>query len=721
MGLCLGCLYGSTLLNRQPIDACVTDETAVKGVVQGLVDTREIRPGQTRQRFRFRVMRWQPVECTGPQVLLLSYYGDERIESGKILHLRIGVKRNWGQANPGSVSFQAWYAFAGIDATGTVKSVLKRQTARSIDTAGLLVHQRAALLDRIDTAALSGFSKALLKALVAGDKSGITQLMWQRFAVLGINHLFVISGLHIGLVAAFGYGLGAGLSRLIQLFQGPPLLLIAPLCSLAFAFFYAGLAGFSLSTLRALLMTACFLLASLLSRASRPWQGFLIAACGVLLLNPLSSLSAGFWLSFLAVAWLLWVNPFLGVGQRSVAPHPLRSRILRVAMLHVSLCLLMLPLTLLWFGGASVIAPMANVVFVPMVSFFVVPVVLLGTALAFLDAQIGYWIWEVAMWPLATLLSVLEQVAGSWLRQLYWPGATRVLDVVLMLAGLVLWPLLTSWRARILACVLFVPALLPAPVDNRGISVSFLDVGQGTAIVVQAGQRVLIYDTGGGDPLGHNNARSVIAPFLRHHGVNQIDTLVVSHPDLDHSAGVRTLLAQFPVGQAYVSQSVTGLADAAICRTGLAFSWPGGVQFQFLAPSNPALHSSNNASCVLQVTLPGGDVVLLAGDINTQRELELVRFWRGKLASDYLLAAHHGSRTSTSPAWLKWVSPQVVIVTHGQANSFGHPHTEVVSRIRSAAIEFESTAEHGALLFHTGPMNQLVYRRWRSGLDFYWL
>ncbi len=717
IGLCVGGLYGNTLLGRQPAAACLVDGAVVTGSVVGLIEAREIRPGKTRQRFHFRVTRWQPLECAGPRQLLLSYYGDELIAPADTLELRITVRRNWGQANPGSVSFQAWYAFAGIDATGTVRSVLKRHVAASVPAGGVLTQQRASLIGRIDTGDLSPQAKVLLKALVAGDKSGITPSLWQRFQVLGINHLFVISGLHIGLVAAFGYVLGAVLSRLIQLLRGPPVLTVAPVCSLLCALSYAALAGFSLSTQRALLMTSCFLFGGLLLRQSRSWQGLLVAACGVLLFNPLSMLSAGFWLSFVAVAWLLWISPFLGLGYR----HAGLTRLTRLAGLHGSLCLLMLPLTLWWFGGASVLSPIANFIFVPLVSFYVVPLVLVGTALAVLDIPLWQWIWQIALWPLTTSLTVLEQAFEPVLSRLYWPGAAQLLDVMLALAGLVFWPVCVDRRSRILVCMLFVPVLLPVPIDDSKVRVSFLDVGQGTAVVIQARQRVLVYDTGGGDPQGYNSARSVIVPFLRHQGVAQIDTLVVSHPDLDHSAGVGTLLGQFPVQQTYISQPVRALDNASICRTGLAFAWPDGVRFQFLGPSEPANLSSNNASCVLQIELPNGEFVLLPGDINAERELELIRFWGAGLASDYLLAAHHGSRTSTSPAWLKWVSPRVTVVTHGRANPFGHPHADVVRRIRGADVELESTAERGALLFQQTSKDEPVYTGWRQIRRFYWL
>ncbi|MEP6390944.1 MAG: DNA internalization-related competence protein ComEC/Rec2 [Halioglobus sp.] len=717
VGLCLGCLYGSALLSRQPAAACLVDEAVVTGSVVGLVDRREIRPEQNRQRFQFKVIRWQPLECSGPKQLLLSYYGDEPIAAGQQLELLIAARRNWGQVNPGSVSFQSWYAFAGIDVTGTVKSVIEGQALTPSVELGILAQLRTDLITRIRTADLPGESKALLKALVAGDKSGITSVMWQRFQLMGINHLFVISGLHIGLVAALGYGLGGGLCRVIQLLRGPHLLAVAPICSLVCAYAYAGLAGFSLSTQRALLMTGCFLLASMLSRASQSWQGLLIAASGVLLVNPLSMLSAGFWLSFVAVAWLLWIGPFLGGGYQPVRPH---VRIVRLVGLHGSLCLLMFPLTLWWFGGASVLSPVVNFVFVPLVSLYVVPLVLVGTVMAALDLPLWALVWEGALWPLTTLLTLLEQVTPA-LSQLYWTGATQVLDVALALAGLVLWPLCVNFRSRILTLVLFVPVLLPGAIGEGSVSASFLDVGQGTAVVIQSGDRVLVYDTGGGDPRGHNRARSVIVPFLRSRGVTQIDTLVVSHPDLDHSAGVTTLLAQFPVRHAYASQPVQGLDNASLCRTGLAFAWPEGVLFQFLAPSEPANHSSNDASCVLRITLSNQEVVLLPGDIGVARELDIVRFWGNQLNSDYLLAAHHGSRTSTSPAWLKWVSPRVVILTHGQANPFGHPHDDVVRRIRREGLMLESTAERGALLFEQVDSGHVALHGWRQRQRFYWL
>jgi competence protein ComEC len=681
------------------------------GAVEGLVESREIRPGQKRQRFQFSSTRWQPVECAGPRRLLLSYYGDKAISSSEQLTLRVAMRRTWGQVNPGSISFQAWYAFAGIDATGTVKAVLRRSPADSPLPLSAVVRQRSRLIHLIESTALSDQSQGLLKALVVGDKSGIGPSAWQRFQVLGINHLFVISGLHIGLIAALGFGCGSCLSRVLQLFRGPPALLLGPVFALLCAFSYAALAGFSLSTRRALLMTVCFLLAALLGRQSRSWLALLVAGLGVLLLNPLSMLSSGFWLSFLAVLWLLWLSPFL-------RPH---SRIRRVAGLHSSLCLLMLPLTFWWFGGASVLSPLANFVFVPVVSLLVVPLVLFGTVLALLDLPGWQTVWGIALWPLTTLLASLDAGLGSQLSRLYWPGTTQLPEVALALAGLMLWPLVVENRSRVLLCLLFTPVLLPSTTNEARVRVSVLDVGQGTAVVVQAGHRTLLYDTGGGNPEGYNSARSTVMPFLRYGGVTRLDTLVVSHPDLDHSAGVTALLEEFPANQIYVSQPVRGLDAASTCRTGQAFAWPEGLQFRFLSPSAPALMSSNNGSCVLQVTLPNEQTVLLPGDIETAIELELVQFWGDELASDYALAAHHGSKTSTSAAWLKWVVPRMILVTHGRDNPFGHPHPDVVARVRTAGIQLESTAERGALVFEQTATGELSFTGWRQFQHYYWL
>ena len=248
------------------------------------------------------------------------------------------------------------------------------------------------------------------------------------------------------------------------------------------------------------------------------------------------------------------------------------------------------------------------------------------------------------------------------------------------------------------------PLLLPPVAPARLVTdeepagrtrVTVLDVGQGTAVIIRSGDRTLVYDTGGGDPAGANMATTVLLPWLRRQGVNELDTLVISHPDNDHSAGAGTLLAALPVGRLYRGGQVPGLAGGRPCVAGQAWRWPGGQTFRFLSPAGSSTGSSNDNSCVLQIAA-AGHRLLLAGDVESAVERDLVRYWGDALASDWLLVAHHGSRTSSTYALLKTVRPATAVISSGYANRFGHPHPDVV----------ETPAGHGR--------DGLRHCRWRG-------
>ena len=246
--------------------------------------------------------------------------------------------------------------------------------------------------------------------------------------------------------------------------------------------------------------------------------------------------------------------------------------------------------------------------------------------------------------------------------------------------------------------------IAPMLVSNSGqgpeqlplATVTVLDVGQGTAVVVRSGPQTLVYDTGGGNPTGNNIANIVLLPFLRYHGVETLQTLLVSHSDNDHSAGVVDVQKAMQVEQIIVGGYSGDYRKAAPCIAGRAWQWSPAVRFQILSPSRWQGESSNNSSCVLMLHV-GDYRLLLAGDIDADRERELVAYWSGSLRSTGLLAAHHGSGTSSATAWLKQVRPDHLIYSAGYLNRFGHPHPSVVQRGQRFARAQYSTASAGAL------------------------
>lgn len=710
-GAGLACIHGQTLLERRLPDACERLPMQVTGTVASLPRI-TLLPGERRQqRFEFLSDPLPLDHCRGPRRLLLSAGGEPELIPGERWQFEVLLRRSWGLANPGSFNMQAWYAQTGIDAVGSVRSgapALRLQAATAGDS-----HQRYRqwLSGQILTALGEGPASAILRALVVADRSGLDPALWTLFRQYGISHLLVISGLHVGMVAACGYLLGGLLSRSLALagvYRGTAL--AGPLCALLLATVYTALAGFSLATTRAWLMLFCFLIAVLCGRPGLSWNNLLLAAAVLLAMNPLAALGAGFWLSFGSVACLLWLalwRPRVGLGERWLGTH-------------AYMCLAMLPLSGWWFGGASQVAALANALLVPLMGLVVVPLALLGVVLAAFDNSLAGGVWAAAAWPLQQLLPPGQAWAEAHPGWLYAALTPTLPALALALCALVLavMPLRAALKALLLPPLLL-PLLLPLHGHRTdradALHIIALDVGQGTAVLVYDRSHALLYDTGGGMPGGPDLADSVILPLLRSRGISHLDTLVISHGDHDHSAGLGTLRTRLPLGALLVGADMAAEPGATVCRAGQAWRWPGGTRFQVLAPAAGETASSNEGSCVLRLQAHGRSL-LLPGDIGAARERQLVRYWRESLASDWALAPHHGSNTSSSSAWLKQVDPALVVYTHGRASRYGHPAAPVRERHAQLRIATYSTALEGALEWTLRPDRepQLVAHRKRS-------
>ncbi len=712
LGCALGMAHGNALLQHRLPESCVGSALTLSGEVVSLPRRSQMPDGTPRQRFELLVRNLQPLHCAGPRRVLLSYYGPQAMVPGEHWRFVVQLKKPWGLANPGSFNLQSWFAQTGIDARGTVR----RDQARQISAANPFYQAhhraRARISERISGLPLDADVRAILQALTVADKSGIDSRLWSLLQQFGVNHLLVISGLHIGLVAAAAYLIGGSLQRLGACMGANRSL--PGLCALLMAGAYAALAGFSLATQRALYMLAAFIFADLLGRRGRASGNLLLAAALVLGLNPLAALGSGFWLSFGAVAALLW----LGQWQRGA------GRVRRVAGTHVFMALLMLPLGAWWFAGGSLAAAPANLLMIPLLGVWVVPVALLASVCFLLGSSMELLLWQVAAWPLQHILPVarwLDQLSPGWM---YWHLQGGAVAIFLAACAVLLLVIPGAKRLRLIAALFPLPLVLPhdprEPLPQEHTRVTVLDVGQGTAVLLQAGGRVLLYDTGGGDPAGSNMARSVILPLLRRRGVDSLDTLIVSHPDLDHAAGVRDVLRLLPAARQLYGGAQGAMPQGRPCLAGESWSWPGGQIFQILSPAMETALPSNNASCVLSVEIDGYRL-LLPGDIEGSRERQLVRYWGEGLLSDWLLAAHHGSRTSSSQTFLKMVRPDLVVLSHGYANRFGHPHPLVMQRLQVAADTVIGTAASGALEFTVVPGQPLSISSYRQELRRYWM
>lgn len=687
-------------------EACVGQRIALEGVVASLPRRTEMADGTRRQRFELLVTALVPEVCSGPRRVLLSHYGKGVFVPGERWAFKVRMRRPWGLANPGSFNFQAWYLVSGIDALGSITPHASRLLEERAAIGQFANRLRLRISARLQSIGLRPQVSAVLRALVVADKSGIDHHLWSLFQHYGINHLLVISGLHVGMIASVGYLLGGVCGRGLQLLgyrSGP----WGELAALVLAGLYTAMAGFSVATVRALVMLSCFMLARIAGRDSAPVINLQLAALAVLLLNPFAGLGSGFWLSFTAVAALLWMGQWLKS----------RTLFVRLMGVHLFMSALMLPVGGFWFGGSSAVAAPANLLMIPLVGFYVVPLALLGAAAYLVHDPAGEALWRLAAMPLEPLYGAAAHVPGRrWFIHLTPQWGVAGLGLI----AVALWVLPLQVRRRLTVLALAVPLLLPPRTRDDGRLLTFLDVGQGTSVVFTDGARTLLYDTGGGNPGGADLAQMVVLPYLRSRGIRRLDAVIISHGDLDHSAGLGSVLAEMPVARLWAGGVGVPHPAASRCQAGKAWQWPGAVVFRFLSPADATGLSSNNASCVLSIEFDGNRV-LLAGDIDASQERELIRYWQHQLQSDVLLVGHHGSRTSSTQAWLNRVDPSVAVIGSGYANRFGHPHPEVIARMAHRGVSVRQTAREGALQLVFPAEGGLRITADRSGFQPWWM
>lgn len=638
-----------------------------------------------------------------PARIRAQWWGEApAVSAGERWRFTLKLRPVRGLANPGGYDFERQALIEGIGALATVQA--QPAPVRLSDGSGI-VAWRERLSAGIAALPTPPPQSALLRALAVGDTGQLDEATWSLWRQLGLTHLIAISGLHVTLVGALGALLAGGLLRLV-----PRLGLIWPrmkwqaAAALGLATAYALIAGFGVPAQRTLLMLAAFLLATLLDRRQSPWGGLALALVAVLLFDPLAVLSAGFWLSFVAVAWLVLV--FGGRWRR-----PGASRALVATQLLMTLALL--PLTLVFFQQASVVGPLANLIAVPVVTFLVTPLALVGTALL---------AWPVlAQLPLNIAGGLLDRLT-SWLSPLAdQPGAVLflpqpgMLAVLLAAFGVLLLWLPIARRLRLAGVLLFLPLFAPHRSLPPGgeVEITALDVGQGLAVLVQTSRHTLLYDTGpgvGGDSL----VASQLLPALHALGVRQLDHLVISHGDADHVAGYDRLRAELALGRVH-SSAHAELPGAGPCHAGEGFELDG-VRFRWLHPGRALPYRRNESSCVLLIETNSARA-LLTGDITAAVEQRLLLTASEAFPLDWLLVPHHGSAGSSLPAFVAAARPRVAVVAAGADNRFGHPRPEVTARYAAVGAALQVTARHGAIRWRSADG---AISRWRETAPRFW-
>lgn len=702
-GLFWAHLHSCTVLCRPFPEPLAKRTLLAEGRVASLP---ERRPDSLRFLYRIDRLSVDGDEVDFRGLVRLSWYRDPPpLAAGARWRLAVRLKPPHGFLNPGGFDYERWLFQQRIAATGHVRAGSGNARLDPGPGPYWLTRWRQHLHDRLGSMLDDAPSRALVQALVLGDRSGLTPQQWEVFARTGTSHLIAISGLHVGLVAGLVFAVAGWLwSRSARLMHRLATPRAAALAALAAALAYAGLAGFAISTQRALVMLAVVLLALLVGRTLRPASALVLALVAVLLLDPSSVLSYGFWLSFGAVAVLLYA-----LGQRVAPPFAL----LRWGRAQWAVALGLLPMLLLFFGRASLVAPFVNLVAVPLFGILL-PVVLVAAAVALsFDWALPLSLVGLLLdkgYGLLAAIAASPEAAATLSGRPDWVWAAALGGVLVLLAP-------RGLPARWLGLVLLLPLAamrLPAP-DIATARFTLLDVGQGLSAVVRTHAHTLVYDLGPRYPSGFETGSAVVAPYLREIGVDAVDVLIASHADQDHVGGLPGLLNAF-APKRIISGEPGELVDveAEPCRAGDSWSWDG-VRFDVLHPHGRG-YEGNDASCVLRVATAGASV-LLPGDIGQGVERRLAAEHGGRdgaLRATVLVASHHGSATSTSSELLDAVSPRWVLFAAGYRNRYGFPAQAVRQRVEALGSSTAMTAADGALDFllpATGEMPPP--RRWR--------
>ena len=641
------------------------------------------------------------------QRIFLNWKAKEVPQLLEIWQAEISLRPLSARLNFGGFDRQQWYFSKGITAVGTVKSAVKIADISSL---------RAEKLQQVKKQTEGLSLQGLLIALAFGERAWLDKTTWSIYQQTNTAHLIAISGLHIGLAM----GIGFYLARVVQVFF--PTRFIHPYFPLVFgvlfALIYAYLAGFSVPTFRAISALVFVFFVQIMRRHYSPLQLFILVVGFLLLCDPLMPLSVSFWLSCGAVGCLIvWYRyvPFSLFQWKNRPFSPKVRWILSLFHLQLGLLLFFTPLQLFLFNGLSLSGFLANLIAVPLYSFFLVPLILFAvfTNSAFFSWQLANKLAERITW----LISFFQ---GNWFNVSF----NLALLLTALCAGifmLIIWsiyrepkvlssirqikrarfftlnlskPLQKNDRINALRCFFGIMSLCFMILLFKQLSkpiwqVDTLDVGQGLATLIVKNGKGILYDTGPAWQ-GGNMAELEILPYLQREGIT-LEKLILSHDDNDHAGGASTILKAYPnVEFITPSRKNYGENHRTFCTAGRDWDWQG-LHFQILSPHSIVERADNPHSCVILVD-DGKHSVLLTGDAETKNE-QIFAHTLGKI--DVLQVGHHGSKTSTSEYLLSQVRPDIAIISSGRWNPWKFPHYSVIERLQHYKSAVENTAISG--------------------------
>jgi len=754
LGFCWATLYAQYYLRQELPFEWEGKDIVVIGTIASL-------PTHFEQgvRFDFAVEKVLPQDGAIPQLppkLALSWYRSfnhralqpvGKVEPGARWQLNVRLKRPHGNANPHGFDYEVWLLEQNLRATGYVRadnnassgvagSLNNRRLEGFVFSFGHLVEAaRGRLRHRILSALPDKKYVGVLIALVIGDQRAVDQKEWTVFSRTGVGHLISISGLHITMIAGLFAAVMSALWRR-SFFIGNALPLRLPaqkaavLAGAAAALMYVLLAGFGVPAQRSLYMLLVVALALWTGRIASVSHVLCVALLVVLVRDPWTVLSPGFWLSFGAVGTILYAT----AGRtRPLTDPSLSAPATRVktwlgslktgAHTQYVVTIGLVPLTMLLFGQISLVSPLANAIAIPLIGMLVTPLALIGSVL---PTPLSSWLLLFAHTLVELLASVLTWLSSLplavWQAPLpsTWVFVTALIATMWMLAP-------RGWPLRWLALFGWLPLVLQSETrpGEGEMAVTAFDVGQGMALLIETSQHRLLYDTGPYYSPESDAGSRVVVPYLKARGISAIDAVVISHSDNDHSGGALSVFKAISVDRVYSSlpqdHRIVAAAPAHTrCQDGQSWNWDG-VQFDMLFPAAANYErdagKANAMSCTLKIT-NGAYSILLPGDIEKAQEQQLILRHAGKLQSTVLLAPHHGSGTSSTIGFLQEVDPRVALFQVGYRNRFRHPKAQVLERYEQLGIENYRNDRAGAILLRFG--STLEVTEYRQQHKRYW-
>ncbi len=626
---------------------------------------------------------------------------------GDVWEFELRLRRPHGNSNPGAFSLENWMFREKLHAAGYVVTG-KRNRLLQAGAMSSVERYRQSFVARARY--IGGTAASVLAAIGVGSRHLITREQWDRYAITGSSHLMAISGLHIGLAAAAAFFLIALLSGVCRL-RGNHLD-HATIGGVGMAAIYALVSGLAVPSQRATVMLGLAAFAFVSRRRADPGRIVAVVALLLFVLDPVSLMMPGFSLSFGAVVVLLWF------ARRYWRPR-VGLRSIQLLVMQFVLLLGLMPMTALIFQRIAIVAPLVNLITVPVFSFVTVPVTLASMVLDPVWAAASDVLLRISAASINSIEWVIGEFAELPMTDIHIAGIDGLQGALMGVVFLpALWVLLPrGWPGRWIAMLAVISLLLYKPAVPRYgcIDTHVLDVGQGLAVVVQSRGRTLIFDTGASYRSGGSAAQQVVLPFLRYKGIEVVDWLVVSHADDDHAGGTSAIVDQVEVGRILAGETLPDLGRGiSTCEAGQ--SWRAdGIEYRFLHPGPGTAFGGNDSSCVMVISA-GDHRLVLTGDIETEGEKTVL----ARLPLDavtVVLIPHHGSLTSSSPPFVNRLRPNLAIASAGYANRWGFPKERIIRRWEGAGALVLDTASSGAISFRLcerGGVSQLREERLRQ-------